>query len=133
MAWAHKHVSFQPTIGANRKRLRTTLNPNGPTIGADSPQTTARTHNPCKRTTRETWVRRIYCPIFVSFRDSSIEKQLSSQDMLASRHGRPPILFGTVPCTRLLPAYVLPCVYSRHSQVSVTRRHGRAPARVGRT
>jgi len=29
------------------------LNPHGPTIDADSPQTTARTHTPCKRTRPE--------------------------------------------------------------------------------
>src|SRR5467141_630226 len=53
MAWTHKHVRFQPTISANRKRCGTTLLTNGPTIGADSPQTTARTHNPCKQTAPE--------------------------------------------------------------------------------
>src|SRR4029434_4157961 len=51
MAWTHKHVRFQPTISANRKRHRTTLPTNGPTIGANSPQTTARPHTPCKRMT----------------------------------------------------------------------------------
>jgi hypothetical protein len=53
MAWTHKHVRFQPTISANRKCCRTTFHTNGPTIGANSPQTTARTHTPCKRTTPE--------------------------------------------------------------------------------
>src|SRR4029434_746103 len=53
MAWTRKHVRFQHTISANRKRCRTTLPTNGPTIGADSPQTTSRTHNPCKQTAPE--------------------------------------------------------------------------------
>src|SRR4030095_539068 len=70
MAWTHKHVRFQPTINANRKRCRTTLTPNGPTIGANSPQTTARTHTPCQRTAPERGGRRIDCPISASKRIS---------------------------------------------------------------
>src|SRR5215813_11730146 len=53
IASAHKHGRFQPTISAKRKRCRTTLHTNRPTLGANSPQTTARTHTPCKRTTPE--------------------------------------------------------------------------------
>jgi hypothetical protein len=53
MVWDHKHVRFQPTMNANRKRCGTTFHPNGPTISTNSPQTTARTHTPCKRTTPE--------------------------------------------------------------------------------
>ena len=87
MAWSHKHVRFQPTISANRKRYRTTLHTNGPTIGANSPQTTVRPHTPCKRTTPERGGHRSDCPISNSFRDSRRRHFLVSQGPPASPSG----------------------------------------------
>jgi hypothetical protein len=96
MAWTHKHVRFQPTISAKRKRCRTTLPTNGPTIGANSPQTTARTHTPCKRTTPERGGTGLTVPFQPLLETVAGRNPLHHKAARGLLLGRRPILFGTV-------------------------------------
>ena len=102
MAWTHKHVRFQPTISANRKRCGTTLLTNGPTIGANSPQTTARTHTPCKRTTPERGGTGATVPFQPLLGTVEGGNPLYHKASRRPRLGRRPILFGTVAYRRRL-------------------------------
>src|SRR5215510_13688662 len=102
MAWTHKHVRFQPTISAKRKRNRTTLSTNGPTIGANSPQTTVRTHTPCKRTTPEREGHKLDCPIETLLGTVVGGTPLHHKASGRLHLGRRPILFGTVAYRRRL-------------------------------
>src|SRR5262245_6277360 len=88
IASAHKHGRFQPTISAKRKCCRTTLHTNGPTLFANSPQTTARTHTPCQRTTPRQGGQNIYLPITDSFRDSRRTQSLASQGRPGAPSGK---------------------------------------------
>src|SRR4029453_11492258 len=96
MAWTHKHVRFQPTISANRKRCRTTLHANGPTIGANSPQTTARTHTPCKQMAPERGAAGSTVPFQTLLETVVGGTPLHHQASQRLRLGRRSILFGTV-------------------------------------
>src|SRR5262252_10776019 len=100
MAWTHKHARFQPTISAKRKRYRTTLHPNGPTIGANSPQTTVRTHTPCTRTTPERGGTGPTDPFQTLLGTVVGGIPLRHKASGRLRLGRRPILFGTVVCRR---------------------------------
>ena len=92
----------QPTISANRKCYGTTLHPNGPTIGANSPHTTARTHTPCKRAIPERGGRKLDCPIETLLGTVVGGNPLHHKAFRRLRLGRRPILFGTVAYRRRL-------------------------------
>src|SRR2546430_5709266 len=96
MAWDHKHVRFQPTVNANRKRCETTFHPNGPTISANSPQTTARTHTPCQRTTPRERATGPTVPFQTLLGTVGGGTPLHHKAAQRLRLGRRPILFGTV-------------------------------------